>query len=148
VVDAARTIVEEDAMRPSRTVSVSIDCPPPQVYDFVSDPENLPRWAAGLGRSVSKVNEQWIVQTSAGPMGIRFVERNDLGVLDHRVVLESGEEILVPMRVVANGAGSEVMVTVFRLPGMSAETFARDVALVERDLKTLKRTLEGKASDA
>lgn len=135
-------------MRPSRTVSVSIDCPPSQVYDFVSDPENLPRWAAGLGRSVSKVNEQWIVQTSSGPMGIRFVEGNDLGVLDHRVALESGEEILVPMRVVANGAGSEVMVTVFRLAGTSAEGFARDVGLVERDLKTLKRTLEGKASDA
>src|SRR5688572_8837716 len=116
-------------MRPSRTVSVSIDCPPPQVYDFVADPANLPRWAAGLGRSVSKVDDEWIVQTSSGPMGIRFVERNDLGVLDHRVALASGEEILVPMRVVPNAGGSEVLVTVFRLPGMSAATFARDVTL-------------------
>ena len=135
-------------MRQSRTVSVSIDCPPPRVYDFVADPANLPRWAAGLGGAVSKVDDEWIVQTSSGPMGIRFVERNDLGVLDHRVALASGEEILVPMRVVPNGTGSEVLVTVFRLPGMSAGTFARDVTLVERDLKTLKRTLEGKASDA
>ena len=135
-------------MRPARTVSVSIDCPPRRVYDFVCDPQNLPRWAAGLGRSVSKVNGEWIVQTSSGPMRIRFAERNDLGVLDHRVILESGEEISVPMRVVANGAGSEVTVTVFRLDGMSADTFARDVRLVEQDLTTLKRTLEGKASDA
>lgn len=135
-------------MRPSRTVSVSIDCPPPQVYDFIADPENLPKWAAGLGRSVSNVNGEWIVQTSSGPMGIRFVARNHLGVLDHRVLLPSGEEILVPMRVVANQEGSEVTVTVFRLPGMSPETFARDVRLVEHDLKTLKRTLEGKGSDA
>jgi len=135
-------------MRPSRTVSVSIDCPPSHVYDFVADPENLPTWAAGLGRSVSKVNEEWIVQTSSGPMRIRFVERNDLGVLDHRVTLATGEEILVPMRVVANQRGSEVMVTVFRLPGMSAEAFGRDVTLVERDLKTLKHTLEGKGRDA
>ena len=135
-------------MRPSRTVSVSIECPLPQVYDFISDPENLPRWAAGLGGSVSKVNGEWIVQTSSGPMGIRFVERNHFGVLDHRVTLQSGEEILVPMRAVANQDGSEVSVTVFRLPGMSAETFARDVRLVERDLKTLKRTLEGKGRDA
>jgi uncharacterized membrane protein len=134
-------------MRPSRTVSVSIGRPPQDVYDFVVDPQNLPRWAAGLGRSVSTVNGRWIVQTSAGPMGIRFVDRNDAGVLDHVVTLASGEEILVPMRVVRNQTGSEVMVTVFRLPGMSAEKFVEDVSLVQRDLDTLRSTLEAKAED-
>ena len=88
------------------------------------------------------------MQTSSGPIGIRFVVRNELGVLDHHVTLESGEEILVPMRVVVNGTGSEVMVTLFRLSGTSAEKFAEDVTLVERDLRTLKRTLEGKGTDA
>jgi hypothetical protein len=134
-------------MRPSKTVSVSIDRAPRDVYEFVANPENLPRWAAGLGRSVSQVQGRWIVQTSSGPMGIRFVDRNDMGVLDHVVTLASGEEILVPMRVVRNGTGSEVMVTVFRLPGMSAEKFAEDVTLVQRDLDTLKSVLEGKATD-
>jgi hypothetical protein len=135
-------------MRQARTVSVSIARPVQRVYDFVANPENLPTWAAGLGRSVTNVDGRWIVQTSSGPLGIRFVDRNDLGVLDHRVTLASGEEILVPMRVVANGDDSEVMVTVFRLPGMSVEKFSEDVTLVERDLKTLKRTLEGKGSNA
>ena len=135
-------------MPQSRTVTVTIARPLRHVYDFVFNPENLPRWAAGLGRSVSQVDGKWIVQTSSGPIGIRFVDRNELGVLDHRVTLKTGEEILVPMRVVANGTGSEVMVTVFRLPGMSAEKFAEDVTLVERDLKTLKRTLEGMGTDA
>jgi hypothetical protein len=134
-------------MRASKTVSVSIDRAPRDVYEFVANPENLPRWAAGLGRSVSQVQGRWIVQTSSGPMGIRFVDRNDMGVLDHVVTLASGEEILVPMRVVRNGTGSEVMVTVFRLPGMSAEKFAEDVTLVQRDLDTLKSVLEGKATD-
>ncbi len=134
-------------MPPSRTVTVTIGCPPGRVYDFVAAPANLPRWAAGLGTSVSQVEGRWVVQTSSGPLGIRFVDRNALGVLDHYVTLESGEEILVPMRVVANGTGSEVMVTVFRLPGTSAQQFAEDVTLVERDLKTLKRTLEERGSD-
>ena len=135
-------------MAQSRTVTVAIGRTPRDVYDFVSNPANLPAWAAGLGQSVSKVDGRWIVQTSSGPIGIRFVDRNDLGVLDHRVTLGTGEEILVPMRVVDNGTGSEVMVTVVRLPGTSAENFAEDVALVERDLRTLKRTLEGKGTDA
>jgi hypothetical protein len=94
------------------------------------------------------VDGKWIVQTSSGPIGLRFVDRNDFGVLDHHVTLESGEEILVPLRVVVNGDGSEVMVTVFRMAGTSTETFTEDVNLVQRDLRTLKRTLEGKSTDA
>ena len=135
-------------MRQSKTVTVSIACPPRRVYDFVSNPENLPTWAAGLGRSVSRVDGKWMVQTSSGPMGIRFVDDNDLGVLDHSVTLASGEQIRVPMRVVGNDEGSEVMVTVFRLAGMSGKKFSEDVTLVERDLEALKRTLEGKGTNA
>ena len=135
-------------MRQSKTVTVSIACPPRRVYDFVSNPENLPTWAAGLGRSVSRVDGKWMVQTASGPMGIRFVDDNDLGVLDHSVTLASGEEIRVPMRVVGNDEGSEVMVTVFRLAGMSGKKFSEDVTLVERDLEALKRTLEGKGTNA
>jgi hypothetical protein len=52
------------------------------------------------------------------------------------------------MRVVGNDEGSEVMVTVFRLAGMSGKKFSQDVTLVERDLEALKRTLEGKGTDA
>ena len=32
-------------------VSVSIGRRPAEVYEFASDPRNLPRWAAGLARS-------------------------------------------------------------------------------------------------
>jgi hypothetical protein len=47
------------------------------------------------------------------------------------------------MRVIANGTGSEVLFTLFRLPDMTAEAFARDAEWVERDLKALKALLEG-----
>jgi uncharacterized protein YndB with AHSA1/START domain len=30
-------------------VSVSVDRPPEEVYEFAGDPRNLPRWAAGPG---------------------------------------------------------------------------------------------------
>jgi hypothetical protein len=52
-------------------------------------------------------------------------------------------EIYVPLRVVANGdAGSEVLLTLFRRPGMSDEKFAADAEWVLSDLRKLKALLE------
>jgi hypothetical protein len=70
------------------------------------------------------------------------VARNDLVVLDHLVLLRGGEVVFVPMRVVANGSGGGLGLTRCRLPGVTAEEFAEDAALVARDLQALKRRLE------
>ena len=126
----------------SRTLSVSIDCPPDRVYGFVSDPGNLPQWATGLCRSVGRSDGDWIVETPQGAMKIRFADRNDYGVLDHFVTPAPGVGIYVPMRVLPNGSGSEVVFTLFRLPEMSEEEFDRDAGMVERDLRVLKSVLE------
>ena len=126
----------------SRTLSVSINCHPSRVYGFVSTPENLPKWATGLCKSVRKSNTDWIVETPQGPMKVRFVEKNDFGVLDHYVSVAPGVEVYIPMRVLSNGSGSEVIFTLFRLPDMSDEKYAEDIGLVERDLRALKKMLE------
>jgi hypothetical protein len=131
------------ALRKSRTLSISIDRPADRVYDFVSNPQNLPKWATAFVRSVRKTGGGWVVETPDGPVGIRFVPQNELGVLDHSVNPAPGVEILNPMRVVPNGAGSEVMFTLFQLPEMSDQKFAEDAGMVERDLRTLKSVLEG-----
>jgi len=129
-------------VRNAKTVSVSIKCPGELVYAFVSNPENLPKWATAFAHSVKKVGNDWVVETPDGPMGIRFVEQNDFGVLDHYVILPSGQEVLNPMRVVRNGSGSELMFTVFQVPDASNQKFAEDAAMVERDLRSLKSLLE------
>ena len=126
----------------SRTLSITITCFPRKVYEFASNPENLPRWAAGLCTSVRRSDTGWIVETPQGPMQIRFAEKNDFGVLDHYVTTAQGVEIYVPMRVVPNGSGSEVIFTLFKTPGMSDKQFADDAGMVQQDLKTLKSILE------
>lgn len=126
----------------SRTLSIPIQCPPGRVYEFASNPENLPQWAAGLCKSVRKTESGWIVETPQGPMGVRFVEKNPFGVLDHYVNVAPDVEVYVPMRVLANGSGSELVFTLFRQPDMSDADFARDAESVERDLGTLKCLME------
>ena len=125
-----------------RYLSVSIDLEPEAVYAFTSNPENLPRWAAGLGQGVERAGKHWEVITEQGTVGLRFTPHNAYGVLDHTVVLADGTEVYVPMRVMPNGDGSEVMLVLFRQPGMDDAEFARDAGLMQNDLLTLKALLE------
>lgn len=116
------------------------------VYQYASDPANLPQWAPGLGSSVELVDEQWFVETSDGRVGVAFAARNDYGVLDHYVTLPSGQVFYNPLRVTSDGIGGrcEVVFSLRRLPGMTDEEFARDTAAVAADLARLKRVVEGR----
>jgi hypothetical protein len=125
-----------------RHVSVSISRPPSEVYDFAAKPENIPRWAEGLGTTIRRTGDKWIAEGQLGQVEVRFVERNSLGVLDHEVIFDSGVIVHNPIRVVPNGQGSEMVFTLLRQPGVSKGEFAEDAQAVERDLRTLKALLE------
>jgi len=125
-----------------RIISVSIARDPREVYAFVSNPANLPRWASGIGSSIEQIKGEWSAQTPNGPVKVRFAPRNDLGVLDHYVTVAPGVEIYIPMRVVPNGSGSELIFTLFRQPDMTDEKFREDADWVLRDLTRLKDIFE------
>ena len=72
-----------------------------------------------------------------------FVESNAYGVLDHTVTFASGLMLTNPMRVISNGKGSELLFTLFQQEGMSDQQFEVDASLVQSDLETLRRILEG-----
>lgn len=130
------------ALLQSRNLSVSINRNARDVYDFACVPENFPRWASGLGESLRKADGEWIAETAQGPVKVRFTERNEFGILDHWVSLKPDVQIYIPMRVIANGNGSELIFTLFRLPDMSEEQFSADAEWVMRDLTSLKNLLE------
>jgi len=125
-----------------RHISASINRQPRSVYAFVSNPENLPKWATGLSGSIRKVKGEWIADAPMGKVKVKFAEENKFGVLDHEVVLESGVKVYNPMRVIANGKGSEIIFTLIRQPEMSDKKFAEDAKWVEKDLRILKDLLE------
>jgi len=125
-----------------RHISVSINRPPNEVYALVSNPENLPKWATGLGGSIKNVHGEWIADAPMGQVKVKFADENQFGIVDHEIVLESGIKVYNPMRVIANGEGSEVFFTLIRQPEMSDEKFAQDAKWVEKDLGILKGLLE------
>jgi len=123
-------------------VSERIDRPPAEVYAYASNPANLARWAPGLGSSVTEIDGQWFVDTPSERVRLAFAPRNDLGVLDHYLTPDSGAVVYVPMRVIAYGAGSEVVLTVRRRAGMTDEELKADGDAVAADLARLKQILE------
>ena len=128
--------------REARALSVRINRPAAEAYEFLALPENFPKWASGLGASLRRKGEDWIVETPEGSASVRFSERNAYGVLDHQVRLPRGGTVYVPLRVVANGAGCDLVLTLFRRPEMTDAQFAADAEWVLRDLQSAKRLLE------
>jgi hypothetical protein len=126
----------------SRHISVSINRPAGEVYQFASNPENLPRWASGLGGSIRNVNGDWTADSPMGTIKIRFAEENRFGVLDHDVTLPSGQTVHNPFRVLPNADGSELIFTLYQRSEMSEEELAEDAATVTKDLDTLRDVLE------
>ena len=125
-----------------KNISVSIHRSPGDVYAFISNGENVPRWAAGLGTKIRRDGNEWVADGPIGSVRVRFAPPNDLGVADHDVVLASGITVHNPIRVIPNGAGSTVIFTLLRQPGVSVRQFNQDANTVQKDLETLRSLLE------
>ena len=117
-----------DERAPSLHLSTYVDRPADEVYAYVVDPSHLPEWAAGLTPEVE----------------VRFAPANPYGVADHDVTLPDGTVLTVPLRVLADGEGSEVVFTRRRAGGTSAAVLAAAAAAVRTDLATLRELLEGR----
>jgi hypothetical protein len=126
-------------------LSVRVERPFDEVRTYLSDPANMKEWAAGLATGLDqRADGVWIGQGpgNSGSIEVRFAEGNPFGVVDHEVTLASGDVVRVPLRVMKNGDGSEVVFTLFRLPAMTDAELAADRSAVEKDLATLKAILE------
>lgn len=135
------------AVHPARILHVGIDRDWREVADFVMDPANMSTWAAGLGSGLTRDGDDWIAD--GGPIGqvrVRFAPKNDLGVADHVVTMETGLVVHNALRVTPNGDGAEVAFVLLHRPDMDAAAFEADAAHVEKDLATLKAVLEPIAS--
>ena len=126
----------------SRHISISINSSVDEVYAFASNPENLPKWAAGLGGSVKNVKGEWVAESPMGTIKIKFADKNRFGILDHDVTLPSGETFYNPMRVFPNKDRSELIFTLYQRPGMSDKDFKNDEEQIKEDLEKLKSLVE------
>ena len=124
------------------TQTISIDALPDTVVDFLGDPQNLPRWAVGFAKSVTRDGDRWIVSTAGGDVPIRIVADRRLGVVDFHLSLGPGKEAVAASRVVPRGAGAEYVFTQFQEVDMPDDVFAKNVRALAHELTVLKALLE------
>ena len=133
---------------PARYVikSVNIDRSAGDVHAFLADVTNWPRWAVVniLAVEPSSTAGWWTIETPYGPAELRLHADPATGIVDHdfRDRESPDEAAVVPARVVANGRGAHVSMTIFQPAELTDADFDREMAAVDRELATLKELLE------
>jgi hypothetical protein len=112
------------------------------VYGFLADPANWNQWAFGLGKSLRQSSSGWVADSGGGTANVLFTPKNSFGIIDHTVIRSNGEKVYVPMRLIVNGGGYELLFTLFREPNTPDSQFASDANFVQRDLNRLKGLME------
>ena len=128
----------------SNTQTVTIHRNAHDVFEFIAQPENLPKWAIYFCQSIEKADADWWTVTS--PEGrtfkLRFIIDRSAGVIDMHISPRAGIEVVVPTRVVPNADGAEYIFTQFQLPGQPDEQFQAQVAGIPDEFAMLKQMLE------
>lgn len=128
----------------ARAISLGIARPLGEVYDFLAEPTHFSSWAFVEHSRMEPLGQgEWGVETSVGRRIVRFGPRNDHGVLTYESRLSLADPWhLLPMRVLGNRAGTELVYVFLQRPGSSEAAFASLMEWVTADLLALKSILE------
>jgi hypothetical protein len=122
--------------------SVDIQAAPDKVYTFLSNPINWPEYAVVNLRSVSPGQNGWFkAVTKFGEGEIKVNPVKEYGVLDH-VWKDSQATWQVYARVVPNGEGATVMMTLFQPSVMTDQQFDHAMREMDIEMEKLKEIME------
>lgn len=131
-------------MRRSRAVSVQIARPFDEVYAFLAEPQNFPKWGPVYDAVMTHVGgRDYLVAVPRGPLVLRFIEPNPFGVLDYWAFPPGGQPgPVTSARLVPNGEGCELTVLWLQREGEDDIRFNSEVDWLIADLGVLKSFLE------
>ncbi len=129
-------------MNQTVTKTLSIEAHPARLLSFISEPANWPNWESfGVTLLSPSGKDSWAIDTSAGA-GVLQIRRNPaVGLLAHnfQVARVPGA---VSSRVLANGTGSELVVTLLAPPVLRQHQFAQILVSLDREMTWLRKLME------
>jgi uncharacterized protein YndB with AHSA1/START domain len=109
-----------------RTIALTLSAPRDNVFNFLADIENLPKWAGGYYERLTLQRGRWCALTAEGDQVVDLETSAGTGVIDLRSGPLPERLTLMPIRVVAlSPRRTLVSVTVIESPDQTAPAFAR-----------------------
>ncbi|HEX8742170.1 MAG TPA: SRPBCC family protein [Thermoleophilaceae bacterium] len=124
----------------SRTVTAVFPAPKERVFEYMSDIENLPRWATEFAREMKVVDGRHVVVNGLGEFVFAIESDERTGVVDMYAGPTEEAMGVFPTRVVElPGGASAYSFTMFQAPGMSDELFESQYESLRREFENLER---------
>ena len=124
----------------SRTVTAVLDAPKDEVFAYLAEIENLPRWATEFARELKHEDGRTKVVNGLGEFFFELDADPETGVIDMYAGPTEDELALFPTRVVGlTGARSAYTFTMFQAPAMPDELFASQHEALLREFDNIRR---------
>jgi hypothetical protein len=131
----------------TETVTTVLPAPKDEVFAYLADIENLPRWATEFARELKVVDGRHKVVNGLGEFFFELRADEGTGVIDMLAGLTESELWLFPTRVVALPTGETAFTfTMFEAPGQAEDLFEAQNAALVREFANIERDL-GEASE-
>lgn len=128
----------------TKTHTLSIDAPKARVFGFLSDIENLPKWATAFCLELKRVGGRHKVVTPQGEIFFRIEADPSTGVIDMHGGPSEDAMACWPARVLQRpDGGSLFLFTAFQQPGVSQAEFDRQCDALQGEFAHVRRLTEG-----
>jgi hypothetical protein len=134
----------------NRTVIAVLDAPKQDVFDYLSQVENLPEWASEFARELKYVDGKAKVVNGLGEFFFAIEADPDTGVIDMYAGPTEEQLAIFPTRVVPLGeTRSAYSFTMFKAPDMPDELFESQYESLLREFDNIRsRFAAGQAACA
>jgi hypothetical protein len=124
-----------------RTVTAVLDAPKDEVFDYLSQVENLPAWATEFARELKYEDGKAKVVNGLGEFYFTIAADPKTGVIDMFSGPAEDDLAVFPTRVVElPGGRSAFTFTMFKAPEMPDELFESQYRSLLRELENLRAT--------
>jgi len=116
---------------------------PEKLFAFISNIENLPKWATAYVISMRKVDDDYIVTTPKGDMYQEIKSDIKTGVIDLYGGPSKDQMWVWPARVTSDNMGGSILAfSCIQMPNQSDEEFGMQCAALEEEFSNIRKLVD------
>ncbi len=128
----------------SDTQTININTDKDKLFDFISDPENMAKWAPALCSDVKKDGDSWQLTTKMGEVKLDYVSDKELGVVDFSLSPPLPMTINIYTRILPNNGSVDFILTHFQIPFTPESAFEKQKGKIHEGMAALKELVENR----